>query len=305
MSNFKDFCKTMGTKYFDDFTKICKDSKITQKFEKYVYLNDDLYITKANELMFYFKLRSFDKQLEFDDKLFTDFKMNFKISGYSVFINAMTFNENELKKTKNMDLLMRMNFMFSSAKIVKPIKIYPAKTSKKYSNFFLKNENRIANNENIKFNLKTSFDDCAKNDNNKINILLICTSTERFVDNVDSLINEYKKNNTGPSFLKFKDYPNVDYIVLSNCSEAHLNRNLNFQNIWDIDNYINFVLPLKINNDKNQIEKNNFIAQVFNDKLMDFYNFKYQKYDRNSYGIFMLQLLNFISDEYSCFDIQK
>lgn len=58
----------------------------------------------------------------------------------------------------------------------------------------------------------------------------------------------------------------VDYIILSNCVEAHLDSKFKF-NVWDASNYINFVIP---NYNKKIKGKKDLLNNIFNDSFDDY-----------------------------------
>ena len=139
-----------------------------------------------------------------------------------------------------------------------------------------------------------------KSDSSTANILLICLDSGNFATFTNYIINEYTGLYTKTPYLHFKDYPNIDYIILTNCSEAHLDPKFNF-NVWDAKKYINFVFPANLS----EIDKNNKVAEIFDEKVMDFFRYMNDISEDETFGILYLKLLSFIEKEYPYFAVNK
>ena len=313
MPNYYDFCKKLGPNYSEFFDSLFTNKEDKEKFMNKTFMNDEIYIQVANEIMLYeFLAHKIDSN---SSNPYSDYKkishsqkydIEFETKDYKLFIEMKSvLNYSRIKAFENTSNKHKKH---SNVKSVNTNKSKSSEKNEKISTKGLYEQkqsefkNRII--PYLDFPNKVS----SKDSDSNINILFISSDTLNFVKNVDSLINGYAGIYTKNKAIDLERY-NVDFVILSNCSEAHLIKNLYFNlfsGVWDFENYINFVIPLKVdNNDDKLIKKNNFVSKLFDDKLMDFYNERKTKYNDSAYDILILQLLNFIKIEYPMFDIEK
>jgi len=131
-----------------------------------------------------------------------------------------------------------------------------------------------------------------------INILFVGSDTNIMFDFFRFFTNRTTGTFSPDPYIKPSDYPNIDYIVFSNCSEGHIDDNFTF-NPWDLKNYLCFVLPLK---PSDYSEKHHFVDSIFSSKLQDL--FLYVRQSKNPLPE-DFQLANFISDNCPCFCLNK
>lgn len=129
-----------------------------------------------------------------------------------------------------------------------------------------------------------------------INILLICLDTHNLLKFMNYIINPYTGLLSKNPIVSKEKYENIEYIVLSNCVEAHLDSNFKF-NVWDANNYLNFVMCLNKNCDKS-----NYVRNLFNDKFCDFAS-KADNYAVDGAKIFELQFSSYIAENYKQFTL--
>lgn len=99
---------------------------------------------------------------------------------------------------------------------------------------------------------------------NEINILFVSVDTSTMLDFLRYYTNPLTGVFSNDPYFDTSLYLNVDFIVFSNCSECHLDDNFNF-NLWDLSNYICFVLPLR--KDGNVSYKRQYVDNLFKTKL--------------------------------------
>ena len=104
-------------------------------------------------------------------------------------------------------------------------------------------------------------------DDSTINVLLICLDSSSMGAFLSYILNEYTGLFSNSPFVAKNAYEKVDYVMLSNCVEAHLDSNFKF-NVWNAEKYINFVIP---NYNKKLIkEKKDLLNKIFNDSFDDY-----------------------------------
>lgn len=136
--------------------------------------------------------------------------------------------------------------------------------------------------------------------NNQINIVFICSDSIKMFDFFRYYTNEKTGVISRHPYIKISSYPNVDLIVFSNCSEAHLDDNFKF-NPWDLKNYLCFVLPLT--SDKNSA-KFQYAETLFSSKLNELAYYTRKTPERFPDS---MQMVNFIMYNYPqfCLDPNK
>jgi hypothetical protein len=100
---------------------------------------------------------------------------------------------------------------------------------------------------------------------NAINALFISADTEKMCDFFRYCTNELTGFLSKDPYINVSLFSNVDYLVLSNSSEAHLDDNFVF-NPWDLSNYLCIVLPLKSHDAS---PKRLFVDGLFQSKLVE------------------------------------
>ena len=280
------FFNEFGSKYKEDLSKVSKEKYAKEKEFLNKSYDKNNYVSNANQILFYNYLNSLSKELYCFKSVYPyqEYDLYCEGSKYNLIIEFKTsFLENKADEISN-SKLSNLNFL-DYKMLNKNIKLKIDSTK-------------------IASDLKRANDKLFTSSNKNLNILIFCLTTERFINNITYLLNEYNGIFTDNSYIKLKDYPNIDFIIFSNCSDAHSRKEYDFNN-WDANNYINFVIPTKINNIPSRIRKNDFVASAFNDELMNFYNNKDTKYNENAYGILLLQLINYIKIEHPCFRISE
>ena len=282
MSIFWDFVNRLGEKYYDDFEKVCYDNRFNNEFIfKNGFVNKDQYISSANKAMFYYWLSSeiHNTYLNKESGLFVSNSYSFSLNINVISSKVKYFDDIESKE-------VTLNKIKELSKTIDTKSI-------------IENKNKQLDNTRIKKYLKETIRKDLNHNTNNINILLICVDTQRFIYDVSSLINEMTGIYSSNSHINLDKYKDIDFIIISNCSEAHINPKLKLNNLWDFDNYIKFVLPLKLNDDELQVKKNNYVSKLFNDNFMKFYSYisnnkKELDFKNRNLGILSLNLSDYI-----------
>lgn len=312
MIEFEFFYKMLGKNYYKNLEKTCyyctyNELKIFNKKFK----NHNQYIQGANEAIYYYWLRSLFNNVTFNWEI--NFSTNVDIFCHSSDIPLCI----EVKSPSIDDLFEEIDKKEMFVSLDHRYDNLPSNESPilnqvdKIVDEFNKNSektNKVFKKKNLKdLKLKTYLESANKKMNkyqDSANILLICCDTSTFVQNIDYILNVYTGIFTRNAYINLKDYPNVDFIIFSNCSEAHLDPNFKF-NVWDAKNYINFVIPTSFEKTEKAINKRNYVAEIFNDEFMKFFEDKEEKYSKDTFNILLLKLLNFIEIEHPCFAVNK
>ena len=284
MKNLIESLKNPYSKYYKDFLKNSKNQSMLELEFLSFFKEEKHFIKKCNEVMFYNYIKSalskseyfIQNEFPYEGDIVFEGKYNLCIRLKTSFLNNRDDkSNNEINKSEKFTNNTIFNFINS--------KINDTKLDVDLMEF------------NKKFDCKRKED---------ISILIICTDTERFINNMTYLLNDYSGILSEDPYINFKKYPNIDFIVFTNCNEAYSDKEFDF-NIFNTRNYINFVIPTKLNDDPKQVEINNFVAKLFKDKLIKFYKGRKNKYNKYAYGNLLLQLINFVDMEYPFFKINE
>lgn len=311
-TQFDKFCNKLGEKYKNDYLLICDDNKynnmktLDQKLD-----SPQKYIQAASEQIYYYWLKKRCPKIQYDVKINPpkdvdlycdelDFNLRIEVKTPEIDKLDEKYDSNviTLKMDHRYDNLPKenspsyKNFQDKMKEISEQLNIHSAETGKVV---------KIGKNEDLK--IKTFLDSANEkmnpSDDKTINSLLICLDTSKLGEYLNYIINEFCGCFSEDTYLNVKEYKNIDFLILSNCCEAHLDSKFNF-NVWDAKNYFNFIIPLHIK--ETGIAKCNFIANLFNDEFMKFLEGKDSKYNpKGLEGIFLLQYGEFISIEHPCF----
>jgi len=315
MSQFDIFCNKLGEKYKNDYFSICDD----EEYNKEKTLDDkhnspQKYIQAASEQIYYYWLREKYSSLEHDRIV------NFP-KDVDIFYDGKPYNLRVEVKTPEMDKLSEKY----DASVIK-MKIdhrYDNLSPQESPSLKAFNEVRddikdqinqqhteesgksadIAKNDDLKIDtfLKSANEKMISPDDKTINALLICLDAQTLCEYANHILNSDCGLFSKDSYLKLDNYKNIEYIILSNCCDAHFDNKFNF-NVWDAENYFNFVIPLRFEKTPVAEEKSNFIQQLFNGECEKFLKGKDTKYNpKDGSGILILQIMEFIATEHPCF----
>lgn len=312
MSQFDIFCNKLGYIYKKDYFSICDD----EEYNKEKTLDDkhnspQKYIQAASEQIYYYWLRKKYSSLEHDRIVNSPKDVDIFYDGkpYNLRIEVKTPEMDKLSEKYDASVIkMKMDHRYDNLPpqespslkafndVMGDIKVQINQHTEESGK-----SADIAKNDDLKIDtfLKSANEKMILPDDKTINALLICLDTQTLCEYADHIFNPYCGLFSNDSYLNLDDYKNVEYIILSNCCEAHFDNKFNF-NVWEAKNYFNFVIPLRY--EKTPVEKSNFIAQLFNEELMKFLNGKNTKYNSKvGSGIFIMQIMEFIAKEHPCF----
>lgn len=263
--NFDSFSSNKyKTQFYSMFLPTCYLVK-----KDFFRLSDNKYLQCASELIVYNHLRKFSSFVGYDVKLnpLNDSDVDVvarNVNGYDVRVEVKT---PEINFENN-----------NGALVVQPIcRLANNEESKIFLNLqtqLLKAEVELANPfkkiqiAKIEDNKIKTYLDSAKRKfptakkNNEINCLLICLDTEKMCQFLIYYTNPLTGVFSADPFLKIEDYKNVDYVILTNNVEGHLDSNFNF-NYWDQNNYINFILPTQRYDYSNDASRRLIISKIF------------------------------------------
>lgn len=285
MSQFEDFCNKLGGKYKKDFETVCKDDSYNEEKCLNQSLNVHQYIQAASEQMFYYSLEKVCSPLGHDVKINPEngtdvdvsfdgapFHLRVEIKTPELFENTDTYAKN---KKAGIEMYGEQDHRYPE-EIIKREDIegqLESLTSAIGSKATIK---RPRDNK-IKDYLEGAQEKMVESDASTINILLICLDSDEMCSFFDYIVNPYSGLSGIRPYIPAEAYSKVDFIVLSNCVEAHLDKNFRF-NVWDFNNYANFVIPNRNKmSEEGFKEKIPFVLSLFNDNFV-----KYTK-DRKTY----------------------
>lgn len=312
MSQFDKFCNKLGDKYKNDYFLICND----EEYNKEKTLDDkhnspQKYIQAASEQIYYYWLRKKYSLLEHDHRVNSPKDVDIFYDGkpYDLRIEVKTPEMDKLSDKYDASVInIKMDHRYDnlppqespSLKAFNDVMGEIKAQINQHSEESGKSAD-IAKNDDLKIGsfLESANEKMLLPDDNTINVLLICLDTQTLCEYADNILNPYCGLFSNNPYLNLDDYKNVEYIILSNCCEAHFDNKFNF-NVWEATNYLNFVIPLRYK--KTPMKKSNYIAQLFNEELMKFLNGRDTKYNpKVGSGIFIMQFGEFIAQEYPCF----
>lgn len=267
---FDDFVSKLGKKYEEDFKLICDSSEYNNKKMLDLTLSIHQYIQASSEAIYYYFLRKKDENIEYDKRVNlengTDVDISCNIAGYRINLEVKTpeLFENTSKYKEGM-IYGHLNHRYPDDMITKED---VDKEMKEIVGYFQgKADIKKMDDNKLKDYLVGCNDKVIPSDEATINVLLICLDSSTMGSFLSYILNEYTGLFSNNPFVPAKEYEKVDYIMLSNCVEAHLDSNFKF-NVWDASNYINFVIP---NYNKKIIKgEKDLLNNIFNDSFDDY-----------------------------------
>lgn len=250
MTQYDDFCKKLGDKYKTDFESVCNDDEYNSKKALYAEMDIHQYIQAAAEQVFYYKLKNRlgtiipDKNVNPENG--TDVDLYYDGEPYNLRIEVKTpvlFENTEKYKDdieKGITIHGQQVNRYPESMVAR--KDMAAALSDVTKAFNGKATERKMEDNKIKDYLEGAQGKMVDPDDNTINVLLICTSSSELPMYFDYIVNPYTGLGGKEPYIAKEVYSKVDMIVLSNCVEGHLDNNFTF-NVWDADNYVNFVIP--------------------------------------------------------------
>lgn len=123
---------------------------------------------------------------------------------------------------------------------------------------------------------------------NELNVLFIALTTNDFIRFFDYITNPQTGLFTCNSYVNPVAFNNIDCIVLSNVMSGHYKFVLDF-NIWDCNNYINFLIPninIKRNSSIycNPTKAEKALLEIFHDELLEYKNFS-DEFEKTNKGL--------------------
>lgn len=305
---FDVFCNKLGDKYKNDYFNVCTNNKYNESKALNQNLEPEQYIQASSEQIYFYWLSKKFKNICWDKKLNPpkDVDIYVENSGkYNLSIEVKTpeikldMNPNRLELSQNhkYDTLPRdispsyAAFNFAIDQILNEIN----------SNTSIHNKEAVKgkiDDLKIKDYLESANQKMQEINKDTINILLICLDTNNILKFMNYIINPYTGLLSQDPIVSKEKYENIEYIVLSNCVEAHLDSNFKF-NVWDANNYLNFVIYL--NKDCN---KSMHVHSLFNDKFCDFVS-KMDNYAVDGAKIFEVQFSLYIAENYKQFTLNS
>jgi hypothetical protein len=144
---------------------------------------------------------------------------------------------------------------------------------------------------------------------NEVNVLIICVSTQNLNYFLNYISNPYTGLFSNTPYIDKVLYDKVDFIVLSNSIEGHLDDKFNF-NVWDTNNYIHLFIPNRHSYLANSIDSNSALQLLthFKDTYAELAEYSCDKkvqqkfMDNGIYDAFHeLLFLDFIAEKHPMF----
>lgn len=118
------------------------------------------------------------------------------------------------------------------------------------------------------------------------NILVIGLLTNSIADFLTYIINPDTGFATTNAILEMSQYDKIDYILLTNVISGHLlditQDFTNSFNVWDISNYIKFLIPIKSISTQSQADNYSNLIELFESEFYEFANFENSLLKENS-----------------------
>lgn len=259
-------------KHLTDFTNTCNDDDYNQN--KRLLLEDNFNVfnqSSAEAMIYYFLLHNpLFTNIEHDKKLYPQ-------EGNSKDVDVVGVLENKLfirieVKAPEMppeDEKLHAKIAFRAANNLEAKEAFESTRNSIVSSMNRVSKKQIVSDKLDDLKIKTYIESAngkfhKPSANNEINVLFVSTSTSIMLDFLRYYTNPATGVFSDDPYFDTEEYLNVDYIVFSNSSECHLDDGFTF-NVWDLKNYLCFVLPLR-KNDPN-LCKRLIVDRLFDSKL--------------------------------------
>lgn len=292
MEEFEKFSKKLGKNYRQGFKSVCTDKAYNLEKTLKQGISEDQFIQAATEQMYYYWLKkknegitSHDKRVNAGNK--KDVDICYDGSPYNLRIEVKTPVIDDIYSPKDQSVLHGiMDHKYD---------VLPRDVSPSYASFAetfnylnglinatTSQHGKTAITENLKDlklkdYLSSANEKMIDSDNQTINILLVGLNTELLGSFSDYILNPYTGLFSQTPYIQSEVFQKIDFIVLSNCCEAHMDSHFGF-NPWDADNYVHFAIPNL--NKKGDVKKEDYIALLFNDKVATFFAIKDKVYSQ-------------------------
>lgn len=314
MSQYEEFCNRLGKKYLKNYQSICTDDEYNKIKTLDNTIDKNQYIQASAEQVFYYKLKKDYASIKHDQNVNSDngtdvdlyydgepFNLRIEVKTPVLFENTDNYEE-DLKNGITIHGEQNQRYPESVVTRLEMNEVLDEITDALGHQAAVK---KMDDNK-IKDYLISAQTKMIDSDEKTINVLLICLSSNDLTKYFNYIVNPYTGLASKEPYIEKEKYSKVDFIVLSNCVEGHLDKNYLF-NVWKGDNYVNFVIPNmnKLSNE-NFKNKNCYLCKKFNDQFYC-YNLERDKYitingsrldDR--YG-----MINFLTDKFIQFAPNK
>lgn len=310
MSQYEEFCNKLGNKYKSDFESVCNDGEYNFKKALYTEMDIHQYIQAAAEQVFYYKLKKQlgtiipDKNVNPENG--TDVDLYYDGKPYNLRIEVKTpvlfENTKKYKDDINNGITIHGQQVNRYPEAMVSRKDMAVALSNVIKAFNGKAAERKMEDNKIKDYLEGAQSKMVNPDDNTINALLICTSSRELPMYFEYIVNPYTGLGGKEPYISKEVYSKIDVIILSNCVEGHLDKNLRF-NVWDADKYVNFVIPNTFRKRDNiYISKLNYMKVLFNDNFCKYcaLHDKYTIIDGTSLDD-RIGMINYLTEEHIMF----
>lgn len=307
-TQFDKVSKKMGCKYKKGFKKICVDHAYNQEKSLDSSLSIHQYIQAASEQIAYYHINKYYNPLFHDKRVNPSNQKDVDIVYYgepfNLFIEVKTPEVYENTEDYKSDVLtIEQDHRYCETTVSRKDFENRKEQIRRHVNEIKSTENKKMDDNKIGQYLRESNAKMVDSGENGINILLICLNSTDFFRFYDYITNMEQGLFGLEPYVKKEDYMNVDFIVLSNCVEAHLDKRFKF-NPWEFSHYLNFVIPNEYKGEK-LIPKIDTIRNLFSDKHIEYINYRDNEFPKLykdvPSNVTVLTLPQFIGDKYQMF----